>query len=126
MATYTDLDSFLKITPNGTVKTTTNYDCIVQSIKTILATVSGERVRNPIGSSLIGVLFEGISGDAAALIKNIIERDIGRYEPRASIQEIKVTPLYDINEYDLKIRFSVLGGEQVNSFDTRLKSLQDY
>ena len=109
---YSDVDSRMRIRNDGNPVIHYDEDAIIQSIKNLLSTVTGERVRNPIGSSLIRTLFESISTDAATDIRQALITSIQRYEPRVTIKTVQVTPLFDQNRYEIVI-------------DLRINSLND-
>lgn len=117
--TYSDMDSRLSITREGNVKVVYDEDAIIQSIKTILTTITGERVRNPIGSSLVQYLFRQMTPDTADDIRRLIRRNITQYEPRVTLNRVQVTPLYDQNRYELVIDLLI------NEIDRRITFRQN-
>lgn len=120
---YSDMDSGLKISTHGTVKVHHNIDCINQSIRTILATTAGERVRNSLGSSLLQLLFEPMNDNTVRLIRRTIEEDILRHEPRVSIQRMEIVPDYNDGMYEVYIRYQILGRPEVSTFKSRIRAL---
>lgn len=123
---YSDMDYRLKMKQSGNVNVLLNEDCINQSIKMIFATINGERVRNAIGSSLIGLLFEPISSDTAREIRYLLKDNIETYEPRIEVIRINIRPLYDENVYDVRLHYRITQSPNVMSFTTRLRSLQEF
>lgn len=121
---YSDIDPTLKSDTLGNVKIRYDMDVIEQSIKNIMLTVQNERVRNPIGSSLVQFLFRPMNNDTVRDIRNEIKRLITRWEPRVVLTRLNVIPNYDQNYYDLDMAFRVksLGNVQRN-FSTKIRSL---
>jgi phage baseplate assembly protein W len=121
---YSDFNPQLKNDGLGNVKTFFDMDAIEQSIKNIMLTVQNERVRNPIGSSLVQYLFRPMNADTVRDIRNEIKRLITRWEPRVTLTRLEVSPNYDQNYYDLEMSFRVksLGNVQRN-FSTKIRSL---
>lgn len=107
MATYSDFDSKLSILNDGNVKIVKDEMCIAQSINTILSTVSGERVRNPLGSSIVQYLFQPITKVTVAQIRKTIHDSIKRFEPRVQLDRVDVRPNYERNRYDIVIDMRV-------------------
>lgn len=109
MAIYSDLDSKLNIRSDGNLSVVTDEDCIVQSINNILSTVSGERVRNPIGSSVVQYLFQPINITTARQIRRTITESISKYESRATLDRVVVNARLDENRYDVVIDLRIAG-----------------
>lgn len=120
--TYSDFDSRLTITREGSILIKYDRDVIIQSIKTILSTITGERVRSPIGSSLIRMLFQPINDDNIAEIQYRIQSDITRFEPRVEILNLQVIPNYDANRYDIVMNIKIKELGEVIPFTTSLKA----
>lgn len=119
---YSDFNSTLKLDSAGNVTIVTDEDAVLQSIRHIMAIVSGERVRSEIGSSLVQMLFRPMTDETASNIRNLIGRDVVRFEPRVTIVELVVTPFPDKNMYEVKLRFRIKDLQRTFSFDTRLRS----
>jgi phage baseplate assembly protein W len=119
---YSDFDSHLTIDDNGNVKVLYDEDAIIQSIRHIMATVSGERVRNDIGGSLIRLLFQPIDDELTEDIRDILIDSITKYEDRVIIEAISVEPLYDLNAYNIQMRFYIRELNKNVSYQTALRS----
>jgi phage baseplate assembly protein W len=102
-----------------------DYDVIKQSIKTILSTLSGERVRSPLGASVIRHLFEPIDPETAQDIKDTITDAILTYEPRVSNISVVVYPNYDGNYYEVGVSVKIKQIQQTLTFNTKLRSFSD-
>lgn len=120
---YSDFNSKLKQKPDGDIEILYDEDVIVQSIKNIMATVSGERVRNPIGSSLVRYLFEPMDEEVADDIRNLINDMIKTYEPRVEVARINVQANFDGNFYDVVMNLRIRNLNRPVRVATRLRAL---
>jgi phage baseplate assembly protein W len=120
--TYSDFDSRLKITKEGSVLIKYDQDVIIQSIKTILATITGERVRSPLGSSLIRMLFEPVTQENVLVMKQKMFRDIQTYEPRVEILDLQVQAYPDSNRYEINMNLRIRDLGMVFPFTTNIRS----
>lgn len=120
---YSDLDSGLATKYTGDFEVLYDSEVIIQSIRTIFATIRGERVRNPIGSVLIRLLFEPMNQDTANSIKSIIHSSVTKYEPRIESVSIKVVPDYDNDTYNVNMVCQVAKLTRAVQFNTKLKSM---
>ncbi len=123
---YSDMKPTLEITRDGNVSKNYDVDVIVQSIRTILATVSGERVRNPIGARVVRLLFEPMSDDLARRLRTEILETIIRYEPRVSPDAFSVVPNYDNNSYEIYMLLRIEGIQRPIKEVLRLRSFATY
>ncbi|MDA3807084.1 MAG: GPW/gp25 family protein [Thiomicrorhabdus sp.] len=120
--TYSDFSPTLDLTPSGNIRVVYDEAVIIQSIKSIMATVSGERVRSPIGSKLVKYLFQTIQPSTANLIKRELTKLIETYEQRVDIQEVLVVGDIDNNRYDIHITLLISEINKTINFETRLRS----
>lgn len=123
MHTFSDMKSGLDIRPSGNVDVVYDENVILQSLRNIFATVTGERVRNPIGSKLVRLLFEQMSQQTARKIERELRRVIGLYEPRVVIRSLTISPIFDTNAYDVVITMNITGINKSATFRNRLRSL---
>lgn len=121
--TFSDLSTSLEILDSGEFKILYDEETVIQSIRTIFATISGERVRNPIGSTLIRMLFEPMTDYTAMAINRIAAQVIIDYEPRVTINSISVEPNYELNVYDLNAVLYIKKLNREVVFATKLNSL---
>jgi phage baseplate assembly protein W len=107
-ALYTDFPISFSIHPEKRdLSTITNDNAVRQSIRNLLLTDKYERLFQPtIGSNIRRQLFEPLSDRTAISLRTNIIETITNYEPRAVIQNIKVTPDYDRQSYDITIVFT--------------------
>lgn len=122
MPIYSDMSTTLDITKDGVVSKVYDSDVIVQSIKTILATVSGERVRNPIGASVVRLLFQPMNDILVRQLRTEIVDTILRYEPRVTIELFNIVPFYDENYYDISLVVKIKNIAKVQKIDFKLRS----
>jgi len=106
---YSDIDfTFTKKPVTADVALSFDEQAVIRSVRNLLSTKHYERPFNPnLGSNIDTFLFENISVMTGVSIQKEIESVIQNYEPRAIIQEIKVTPRNDKNAYDVSLSFYI-------------------
>ena len=119
---YSDMHPLLNIDGSGEVIINYDIDAIITSIKNIIAIVSGEQVRNPVGSRIIRFLFEPITPSTALGIKDELRNIIQTYEPRVNVSQISVRPNVDGNYYDIAMILSVAALDTTQTFSTKIRS----
>ncbi|MBG24039.1 MAG: hypothetical protein CMF22_11355 [Idiomarinaceae bacterium] len=122
---YSDFERTLSTREDGNVVILYDYDVIKQSIRTILSTLSGERVRSPLGASVVRYLFEPIDPETAQDIKDTISNAILTYEPRVTNINVVVYPNYDGNYYEVGVSVKIKQIQQTLTFNTKLRSFSD-
>lgn len=89
-----------------------NETAIARSIRNLILTVPGERPFNPeLGSQVSRLLFEPLDSITTESLKEQIENTINNFEPRVKLSQVIVQPNYDDGEYDISIRYSIVGIE---------------
>lgn len=108
---FTDLSLTFKQNPlNQDLIALKNETAIARSIRNLVLTATGERFFNPnIGSRVSRLLFDNMSEIVSDLISDEIRSTISTYEPRVRLTEVIVNPNYDNNEYELIIRYNIIG-----------------
>ena len=87
-----------------------NETAIARSLRNLVMTFTGERFFNPeIGSKVSRLLFENMSEVVSDLIRDEIRSTIINYEPRVDLDDVIVNPNYDNNEYNITIRYTIIG-----------------
>jgi len=87
-----------------------NDTAIARSIRNLVLTTPGERFFNEdIGSGVSKVLFDTLDDISSAVIKDEIEETIIRFEPRVKLEDVKVKPDYDNNEFNVTIKYDIIG-----------------
>lgn len=119
---YSDFSSHLYIDTQGNLVVLYDEEVIIQSLKHIIATLSGERVRTDIGGSLIRLLFEPMNYYTTENIRRILQNSISIYEPRVIIDRLTITPNYDVGSYDIRIELIIRSLNKRINFETRLRT----
>jgi phage baseplate assembly protein W len=106
---YSDIDfTFTRKPVVGDVALSYDDQAVIKSVRNLLLTRHYERPFNPsLGSNLDALLFELISPLTSAAIEREILSVIQNYEPRARVQQIKVSPKPDSNAYEATIVFYI-------------------
>lgn len=87
-----------------------DYDlgAIRNSILNLFLTSPGDKILNPeFGMDLRDFIFQPLSPQIGALIKDVIERNIQRWEPRVKIKNVQVVPDYDNVQYVINMTISI-------------------
>lgn len=104
---YSDAKIGLSVNDGRAVDIVVDEECIRQSIMTIFSTVSLERVRNPIGSRLIELLFQPIHPDVARAIRREIKTVIEKWEPRVTITRFTIRPELQEKAYSVELTYMI-------------------
>ena len=89
-----------------------NETAIARSIRNLILTTPGERPFNPeLGSQVSQLLFEPIDNITTQALKEQIENTVNNFEPRVRLRQVVVKPNYDADEYDISIRYDIVGIE---------------
>lgn len=120
---YSDVARGLQKDVTGDIDVDYDAQAIIQSVKNILSTVPNERVRNPVGSSLIRYLFEPMNRETADDIKDEVKNILGRWEPRIQTMKINVKPDYDRQTYHVSLKIRAKNLMKEVEYDLLLRSL---
>ena len=89
-----------------------NETAIARSIRNLILTTPGERPFNPeLGSQVSQLLFEPIDDITTEALKEQIENTVNNFEPRVRLRQVVVKPNFDADEYDISIRYDIVGIE---------------
>jgi phage baseplate assembly protein W len=89
-----------------------NEAAIRRSVRNIVLTIPTEKFFNSLfGSDVRGSLFEFIDFGTASVISDQIETSIENFESRVDNLAIEVSPLPQINAFDVKVIFDIVGQE---------------
>ena len=89
-----------------------NETAIARSIRNLILTAPGERPFNPeLGSQVSRLLFDPIDDITTEALREQIENTINNFEPRVRLRQVVVQPNFDANEYDISIRYDIVGIE---------------
>lgn len=107
---YSDIPaSFSKSSISNDLSASYDIKAIQDSLLGILTTNRGERPFYPeYGCDITNQLFENMSTTVAYAIKNNIKDSITAYEPRVTLKNIVVTPVYDSNLYQVTIEYHII------------------
>ena len=102
---YVDFDmDFDKHPAHGDLSQVKKSTAINRSLKNILMTNAGERLFQPDIDSGIGILlFENFSPLTTSRLESVIRQAIGKFESRADVQSVNVTPSPNENAYLVNI-----------------------
>ena len=89
-----------------------NETAISRSIQNLVLTQRGERFFNTdLGSNVYASLFENVDLISSASIESSIREVIRIYEPRVVLREVNVDINGDVNGYDVRIVYDIVGIE---------------
>mgnify|MGYP003334613239 FL=1 len=106
---YSDIDfTFTKRPVVGDVAISYDQQAVIRSIRNLLLTKHFERPFNPdLGANIDALLFEPVSGITSSLLENEIKTTIQNFEPRATLNEVTVSPSPDQNSYNVYLSFYI-------------------
>ena len=91
-----------------------NENAIARSIRNLIFTVPGDKPFRPnIGCRVSEMLFENLDVITANQIKGEIDYTIRNFEPRVELQEVKVEPNFDDNEFNCLIKYEIIGVSEI-------------
>ena len=89
-----------------------NETAIARSIRNLILTAPGERPFNPeLGSQVSRLLFDPIDDITTEALREQISNTINNFEPRVNLRQVVVQPNFDVGEYDISIRYDIVGIE---------------
>jgi len=108
---FKDISLSFQVNPlNYDLIATKNETAIARSVRNLIFTQPGEKFFNQnLGSSISRSLFDNIDPISASVIKDEIENTIKNYEPRVELIDVIVDPNYDNNEFNVTIRYYIVG-----------------
>ncbi|MGL4353717.1 MAG: GPW/gp25 family protein [Aeromonas popoffii] len=107
--------------PDG-VSLTAGVEAVMQSLRVLFMTEPGERImRESYGGGMHDFIFENITDELLANIRNRIEESILRYEPRALLKDVIIQPdTQDASRLRVQITVSLSGTDLVETVDGTL------
>ena len=112
----TYIDVSLAFEPNPITKdltVLTDERAINNALKNIMLTSPSEVPFNrDYGSRIRDFLFDVVDLGTAGLVKSEIKRSIKYNEPRVTIIELNVNPRYDQNDFEVLIKYKIVGSEK--------------
>ena len=108
---FKDISMSFEVNPiNADIIGVKNDTAIARSIRNLVLTTPGERFFNEdLGSGVSEVLFDTVDDISSAVIRDEIEQTIIRFEPRVKLQDVKVDPDYDNNEFNVTVSYDIIG-----------------
>jgi len=105
---YSDFDYKLNTT-NKDIIIVKDSVAIENSIRNIITTQKGSLVGNPdFGTDLENVLFDIMDDVTYQFMRDIIEEELAKSEPRISITDIDIIGLEDTNQIIVNIKYIIL------------------
>ena len=87
-------------------------NAIKRSVRNLIQTIPTERFFNSVlGSEVRDSLFDFVDFGTASVIQNQIEITLENFEPRIENVLVEVDPRPDLNEFEVKVIFDVVGQE---------------
>lgn len=119
---FSDVSSALIIDASGNPVIAFNYDCINQSIQSILSTTPGERIMMPtFGSNIPFYLFEPITPISVKMLQKDIQTALATWENRVTVTQVSVLPNYDQKSYAISIYYAYSGATAPGIFTANLR-----
>ena len=108
---FKDLNiTFKKHPVTNDVVVSKDASAIKQAIVNVLLTNKGERLMNPrYGSDIRRFLFEPLDYGTGFQIKRNIQDTLDRFEPRVNVIDIKCTPNFQDNGFDVELQYRIKG-----------------
>lgn len=110
-ATYTDLHLDIVGFPLGAVRdilADNDLDAIKNSLSNLFNTIPGQKLLDPTyGLNLLQFLFEPVTTHTANIIGETILSGISKYEPRVTVDRIRVSGDAEKNEYNITMTIRV-------------------
>ena len=87
-----------------------NENAIKQSIRNLILTTPGEKPFQPItGSNVRSLLFEPLDMFTVETLRDEIINTITQNEPRVTLTDVDVLPIYDGNKINVTVEYKVVG-----------------
>ena len=108
---FKDISAVFEVNPlNDDLIVLKNSNAIARSIRNLIFTNRGDKPFNPfLGSRVNDMLFDPMDQLSSESVKSEIERTINSFEPRAELKKVTVTPDFDDNQYDVVIKYQIIG-----------------
>ncbi len=110
---FKDISMSLKVSPlTFDLIANKNETAIARSIRNLILTAPGERPFNPeLGSQVSRLLFNPMDDITTDSLREQISNTINNFEPRVNLRQVIVQPNFDNGEYDISIRYDIVGIE---------------
>ena len=110
---FKDISMTFQVNPlNNDLIALKNESAIARSLRNIVFTLPGEKFFNQnFGSKISRTVFENVDNISASIIVDEIKQSIQNYEPRVRLIDVKSSPDYDNNSFDVTIVYSIIGAD---------------
>ena len=110
---FKDISMTFQANPlNGDLIGLKNENAIARALRNIVFTLPGEKFFNEnFGSQITASLFENVDDITASAIRDEIIQSINNNEPRVDLQNVKIVPNFDENQFDVIIKYLIIGAE---------------
>ena len=108
---FKDISAIFEVNPlNDDLIILKNANAIARSIRNLIFTNRGDKPFNPfLGSRVNDMLFDPMDQISSVSLRSEIERTINSFEPRVNLDKVTVTPNFDENQYDIVIKYQIIG-----------------
>ena len=108
---FKDISAIFEVNPlNDDLIVLKNANAIARSIRNLIFTNRGDKPFNPfLGSRVNEMLFDPMDQISSVSLRSEIERTINSFEPRVNLDKVTVTPNYNENQYDIVIKYQIIG-----------------
>ena len=108
---FKDISAIFEVNPlNDDLIVLKNSNAIARSIRNLIFTNRGDKPFNPfLGSRVNKMLFDPMDQISSVSLRSEIERTINSFEPRVNLDKVTVTPNFDENQYDIVIKYQIIG-----------------
>jgi phage baseplate assembly protein W len=122
---FSDFDiTFAKNPVTGALARVTNDAAVKSSIRNLILANRGEWAHHPqLGSKIYHMLFEPLEDSTAQMVRDVIIAAL-RFEPRAKVHGVRVTPNYSKDGYDVQIVFTTINSTRPVEFTDFLKRVR--
>ncbi len=123
---YKDLGlSFTSHPVTKKLKVVENEEAIKRAVKNVVLTNRGERFYRPLfGGNITSYLFENFDFSTEFEIKKSISRSVETYEPRVSVEEVRVDSNPDGNFIEVTIIFTILATNQISETNFTIERIR--
>ena len=124
--TFTDLNLLFTANPaTGDVTKKVDEEAIKSSIKNLIQTKNYERPFHPeIGCQVFSLLFENFTPVTREVLKKTIFDVIEKFEPRASVLDVKINETADNNDLNVYVEFLINNSDRPVTLKTTIQRVR--
>lgn len=123
---FSDINLLFTINPS-TADITRKYDeeAIKASVRNLISTKNYERPFHPeIGCQVYSLLFENFTPVVSQTMKKAIFQVIEKFEPRVSVDEVRIAENTDRNEVIVDVFFRIINSDRPLTVSTSLSRIR--